>query len=326
MTSPQIVRTAPARSANLARGSLFSTEEIFMAALKYTKPEPIYLKNHPEFNEKWLRERIIEDPRILGLGDLAVLVRERRQEKAGRIHLLLGDLEEDRRYEIEIMLGAMDESHIIRCVDYWDVERRRFPAHDHVAVLVAEDVTGRFQNVLELLSGTIPLLAIQLSALKVGDQVVLNFVRVLDQTLLRADDQTDPALASVDRGYWISKASKEVLEMIDSLIGGVNEKADAKLIPTYNRYHIGVHDGSRSLMFVSFRPLRQHLHVYAVVADTDPWVERCEAEALPAVVHRRRFRITITPEDLDRRRELITDLLLQAVREFQAWAPPRWVG
>ncbi|MCT0212745.1 hypothetical protein KQ308_03490, partial [Synechococcus sp. CS-1327] len=41
-----------------------------MAPLKYAKPERIWLKAHPELDEKWLQERIGEDPAILGLGKL----------------------------------------------------------------------------------------------------------------------------------------------------------------------------------------------------------------------------------------------------------------
>ena len=38
-------------------------------------------------------------------------------------------------------------------------ERRRYPAYDHCAVLVAENVTTRFLNVLGLVAGSILLLA-----------------------------------------------------------------------------------------------------------------------------------------------------------------------
>lgn len=37
---------------------------------KYVKHQKILLKNHHEFNEKWVQERIAEDPTILGLGEL----------------------------------------------------------------------------------------------------------------------------------------------------------------------------------------------------------------------------------------------------------------
>ena len=33
-----------------------------MTLLKYAKPERLFLKEHPELNEKWLQERIGESP------------------------------------------------------------------------------------------------------------------------------------------------------------------------------------------------------------------------------------------------------------------------
>lgn len=48
--------------------------------LHYAKPELLRLKNHPDFNEKWLQDRIAEDPGILGLGELVLIERERRQD------------------------------------------------------------------------------------------------------------------------------------------------------------------------------------------------------------------------------------------------------
>lgn len=49
-------------------------------------------------------------------------------------------------------------------IEYWDIERRRYPAYEHCAVLVAEDVTALFLNVLGLIAGSIPLIVIQLCA------------------------------------------------------------------------------------------------------------------------------------------------------------------
>lgn len=39
----------------------------------YVKTEVFNLKDHPKYNEKWVQEKITEDPSILGLGDLIVL-------------------------------------------------------------------------------------------------------------------------------------------------------------------------------------------------------------------------------------------------------------
>ena len=115
-----------------------------MSELKYVAHQPISLKSHPEFNETWLQDRIAEDPTIIGLGDVVLIDRERSQERAGQLDLLLTNPEQDGRYELEVMLGATDESHIIRCIEYWDIERRRYPGYEHCAVLIAEDITSRF--------------------------------------------------------------------------------------------------------------------------------------------------------------------------------------
>lgn len=119
-----------------------------MSNLKYSKPERISLKGHPELNERWVQERIAEDPSLLGLGDLILKDKERIHPQGGRLDILCQDAESNRRYEIEIQLGKSDESHIIRTIEYWDIERKRYPQYEHTAVLVAEEITSRFLNVI----------------------------------------------------------------------------------------------------------------------------------------------------------------------------------
>ena len=87
-----------------------------VAKLEYVKAEPISLKSHPDFSEVWLHEQISKDTSVLGLGELDVVERERVQLGAGRLDMLLTDSDADSttRYEVEIMLGPTDPSHIIR--------------------------------------------------------------------------------------------------------------------------------------------------------------------------------------------------------------------
>ena len=82
--------------------------------LTYKKPEHLQLRQHPDFNEAWVQQRIADDPSIIGLGEIELLERERSQGKAGRLDLLLSDPDNDRRFEVELMLGATDPSHVIR--------------------------------------------------------------------------------------------------------------------------------------------------------------------------------------------------------------------
>ncbi len=100
--------------------------------MNYIRPEFINLRNHDKYSEKWVQKIIEDDPSILGLGDLEVKDSERVQISGGRLDLLLSDPESNRRYEVEIQLGKLDESHIIRTIEYWDYERRRFPQYEHL--------------------------------------------------------------------------------------------------------------------------------------------------------------------------------------------------
>src|SRR6516165_10631799 len=121
-------------------------------------------------DEKWLQDRITDDPSLLGLGDLEIVSREHRQPVGGRIDFLMRDADdEESYYEVEIMLGTLNESHIIRTIEYWDIERQRRPQFEHRAVIVAESITSRFFNVLRLLNRAIPMIAVQLSAFRLGD-------------------------------------------------------------------------------------------------------------------------------------------------------------
>ena len=88
-----------------------------MATPELVMPEYVSLKNHPDIDEEWLKRRLIENPELLGFeGELEVRDSERSQPSGGRLDLLLADIESGIRYEVEIQLGALDESHIIRTI------------------------------------------------------------------------------------------------------------------------------------------------------------------------------------------------------------------
>lgn len=276
--------------------------------LTYTKPEHISLKAHPQYNEQWLEQCIADDPGILRLGELDVIERQRVQERAGRLDMLLADMEQNRRFEVEIMLGPTDESHIMRTIEYWDIERRRYPAYDHVAVIVAEDITARFLNLLGLFAGSIPLIAIQINALRVGDMIVLDFVKVIDQTALRTDD-ADLALATpTDRAYWEQRATPAIIKLCDELVELVNEKTGMTNQAKYNKFYIGLSDGTRVDNFVSFTPRKKHLYLRARV-DAPTWTTRVEDAGLESSVERDgRLRVKLDAASLKKNRELIGEL------------------
>lgn len=291
-----------------------------MTKLTYVKHSRIYLRD-TEYTEKWLQDQIANDPSILGLpGELELLDRERRQERAGRLDLLLQDPESERRYVLELMLGTLDESHIIRSIEYWDIERRRYPAYDHVAVVVAEDVTGRFLNILSLLAGTIPLVVLQCNALQVEDKLVLDFVKVLDQTSLRRDDEEESQANPATREYWQSRVGDPILTICEKVVAIVNESANTKFSANYNRQYIGLSDGTRSRNFVYVHPKKRFIHINAAVTDSDEWTKKLTAAGMDARLSRGggRARVTVTPTDFSKCEPHLRPLLAQAVAEFES--------
>jgi hypothetical protein len=158
------------------------------------------------FDEYWLQDQIVENPAALRLGDLDAIATEKQQSSGGRLDILLKNQEDDSMYEVEVMLGETDESHIIRTIEYWDNEKRKWPQRQHVAILVAEHINRRFFNVIHLLSYSIPIVAIQASLLVLNGTKSLFFTKILD-TYEEIED-TDPSLD--DRKYtrddWAKKA------------------------------------------------------------------------------------------------------------------------
>ena len=222
-----------------------------MPAPDLVPPKYVSLKNDSRFDERWLQDRLTENPELLGLGEVTVRDKERRQPSGGRLDLLLEDIETRTRYEVEIQLGATDESHIIRTIEYWDIERRRYPQYKHVAVIVAEDVTSRFLNVISLLNGTIALMAIQLKGVELNGAFTLVATRVLDLVTLGTEEED--AGETVGRSFWESRASSDSMQILDRFIDMI-QKTYRGAEPKYNKTYIGLTLGGAVKNFVTFRP------------------------------------------------------------------------
>jgi hypothetical protein len=197
-------------------------------------------------DEYWLQDQIYENPNCLGLGELGVVERERRQSSGGRLDILLKDSEDDTMYEVEIMLGETDESHIIRTIEYWDNEKRRWPQRQHFAVLVAEHINRRFFNVIHLLSNSIPIIAIQASLIEVHGKQSLFFSKILD-TYEEIDDGTSETI-KYSREDW-AKNSPWTLETSDFLLGLFTNLIEGAIL-NYVKDYISIISSGNPYMYV----------------------------------------------------------------------------
>lgn len=287
--------------------------------LPYEKSEFISLARHPELNEKWIQQRIAIDPKILGLGDLILKDRERMQPRAGRLDLLLQDPETDRRFEVELQLGATDESHIIRTVEYWDIERKRYPQYDHIAVLIAEDITSRFLNVISLLHGSVPLIAIQMRAIQLAGHMSLLFTTVLDEMPLGPVDEDEPAPVPVDRSYWAERVPAEVLKVMDSIIALIVEFRPRACL-NYNKEHVGIAENGITDNFVFFYPRKKYVIVCIKLPRSDETDQQISASDIESISYHkmwRSYRLRVTLEKLEKNRSLIRDLICAAAKRNQ---------
>jgi hypothetical protein len=283
--------------------------------LNYTGHRRIDMRSEPSVSEKWLQDRIVSDPSLLLLGDVEVKDIERRQPRAGRLDLLLQDVEANTRYEVEMQLGATDESHIIRTIEYWDQERRRYPQYEHIAVIVAEEITARFFNVISLLNGQIPIVALQVQLIEVGDVRTLVFTKVLDHvSVATEEEESEPT----DRAYWISQKSNQAgLDLADRLLE-VAQEADPSVTLNYNKHYIGLYSNGRAKNFMNLQPRRSGGLIASFrLPYSDAKQEELEKHGFDVVsydVRWKRYRLRLTKADIRERRDELVSLAIEAER------------
>ena len=234
--------------------------------------------------------------------------------------MLLQDAESERRYEVEIQLGPTDEAHIIRTIEYWDIERKRYPQYDHIAVIVAEDITSRFLNVVSLFNGFIPLIAIQMNGFKVGEHLSLVCTTVLDQMTLGGVGDDEEVQEVTDRTYWEERGSKETVALADELLEIIHT-FDPQIELKYNKFYIGLARDEQPKNFVVFRPRKSSIRVEPRLAQSIELEQKLEQAGLDVMEYDKRwgrYRIRLTKPDLKKHAELLTDLMKTAYQETSA--------
>ena len=279
------------------------------------------MKGDQRFNERWLHNLLVEQPSLLGLGDLDVRDSERRQPSGGRLDLLLVDPETRTRYEVEIQLGATDETHIIRTIEYWDIERKRYPQYEHVAVIVAENVTSRFLNVIQLFNGSIPLIAVQLQLVKVEGSHTLIASRIVDILPLGTEEEEEGT--PVDRQWWEKKASRATLKMVDEMIDYTNETIgdEGRYESKYNKHYIGLTRDGKTANIMSFRPRKKHIIGEFKIAYDEGQDSELKEAGLDVIPYDSRWgncRIRILPGDLQKYREQLAPIVRSAHEQYHS--------
>ncbi len=287
-----------------------------MPNLNYHKANSIHLRD-AGFDEDWLQERILESPSILGLGDLTVIQREKKQSSGGRIDFLMLDVETNKMYEVEVMLGKLDESHIIRTIEYWDIERRHWSDRQHYAVIVAEEITNRFFNIIGLFNRAIPVIAIQLNAVQVDDKIILNFTKVLDVYEPPEELVVDE---KIDRRYWEGRSSAQSLKVVDQCAHSL-ASGGKKIQVNYRTSRITM-EGNTGQIFAWFYPRRVqpncifHLRTgESKIAEIKDKLESAEVDV--ADLRKDALRLNLTPDQMNKYEKVVAEALVDAAKESE---------
>ena len=282
------------------------------------KPERIPISKLDGINEKSIQQIIADDPSIIGLGELVLKDKERIQPRAGRLDLVMQDPDTNRRYEVEIQLGKTDESHIIRTIEYWDIEKKRYPQYDHCAVLIAEDITSRFLNVIGLFNGFIPVIAIQMNAYKIGNEVGLVFTKVLDEMPLGLVEEDEEIQEITDREYWLKRGTQATVKMVDEILAIISSfKPGYEL--KYNKFYIGLAKDGQPNNFAICRPKKNYMIIELRLQKSEEIDQIIESNDLDEMSYDKRwgnYRIRLNKGEISKKTEVIQTLLEKAEKNF----------
>lgn len=261
-------------------------------------------------DEYWLQYQIYENPTCLGLGDLESVMKEKRQSSGGRLDILLKDPKDDTMYEVEVMLGDTDESHIVRTIEYWDNEKRKWPQRQHYAVLVAECITKRFFNVIHLFSHSIPIIAIQVNLIESNNQKILHFSKILDTY----EEPDDGIIEEVhDEVYW-KKKSPWTLDAANELLALVGDIFESPTLG-YLKYYVAINVSGNNYFALHKRSANKSLLGFRISDDHVGEVEKLlDEQSISFVQKGNRFRFTVDKDFIKKHADLLKQIA-ESVKE-----------
>ncbi len=179
---------------------------------------------------------------------------------------------------------------------------------------MAEEMTARFLNVISLFNGTIPLIAIQMNALRISDGISLVFTTVMDELTRGLVDDDEEVQAVTDRAFWEDKGSRETVAMADELLAMI-QGFDPEVQFKYNKFYIGLAKNGQPNNFAQFRAKKTNLRLELRLPETPETTKELEDSGLDLMDYDkrwRRYRIRLDKTNLKSHRDLLTRLMKQA--------------
>jgi hypothetical protein len=208
-------------------------------------------------DEKWLQNWITEKPDRLGLGQIKIIDQELHQykNKGGILDILGYDESENTYYEIEVKLGEGDSDHGFRVLDYWARERVKNPKSFHIAVLVAENLQGRYKTIIETLPQFLPFIGIEIKTFQLpyNDE---NIITCKAEIIAIPDDLVDKNIGGVttigkvnapkDETWWGENHGELFVETVKDMFDYCEENIGTSRIDYTAQSYISLKKGRRT--------------------------------------------------------------------------------
>jgi hypothetical protein len=217
----------------------------------FVKSEPISLDGNPELGLNWIYERIAEDPEILGLG--AIRIRERVAAEAGAScrQLVSERAAAKSTCAVVVKTGATDDSQLVEAIEAWGREWARNGQTPVEAVMVAEQISPRFLNVASLISNRIPIRAVQMQAIRVGQAMTVIFTPLAGSPdTIQTQAAAEPAPPSASSAESPAPADTATLAAANPVSAERSNALDDALTldePSWDRFEVSTPQGIRQL-------------------------------------------------------------------------------
>ena len=166
-----------------------------------------------------------------------------------------------------------------------------------------------------LFNGSIPIIAIQLKAIKHKHDIGLDFTTVLD---LITPDEEEEIGETVDRTYWERSAAKDTVKMADSLLSYISEFVNGFSLK-FNKHYVGLTQNETAKNFATFRPRKSVLQLNVKLKKNEEIDEIINNTNLDQIAYDnqwKEYRFRLKQEDLLSSKNVIVDLFKRAYESY----------
>ena len=108
----------------------------------------ISLRNK-NINEKFVQEYFEQNINFLGFTDGILLDKEEIQPGSKRLNMLFQESGTERCYVVGVKLGNLDENHILKTIEYWNLSKKKYPKFEHCIIFYVGNITGEAMLLLD---------------------------------------------------------------------------------------------------------------------------------------------------------------------------------